>query len=263
MLLNLINKAIFIEDIKDLERVHRGYSNKVWKLVTKNGEKYKIRVGDNNHLISRENEFAILKLIGNQDYLFYEVENGNSIWKWIEGRPSSKKDINKQYLDALVTLVNNIHSTPVNSKVLVHDDMEFYEISKKHFNEEDLERYRNLIEKYKDDIKVLCHNDISLGNLIYDSENNKLHLIDFEWGRVNSRYWDYGNFIKESDLPLKQIKYLCKIANLSLIKLLQYCYIATIYSLQLSYALDFSEAIKAYRNKLTIQLNKYRSLLTY
>ncbi|OAL10217.1 choline kinase [Candidatus Mycoplasma haematobovis] len=263
MLLSLINKAISTNDIEDIERVHKGYSNKVWKLITKSGGKYKIRIGDNNALISRKNELAILKLINNKDCLFYEEENGNSIWKWIEGTTTSKSDINKQYLNSLVDLVNNIHNTPVSSKVLHHDDMEFYEISKKYFNEEDLNLYKRLVEKYKNDARVLCHNDVSLGNLIYDSENKKLHLIDYEWGRINSRYWDYGNFIKESDLPLKQIKYLSKIADLNLIKLLQYCYLATIYSLQLTYVLNLSEAIKAYRKKLIEQLNKYRALLTY
>ncbi|AEG73795.1 choline kinase [Mycoplasma haemofelis Ohio2] len=254
----LFIKALNRKDIKSVFRVYRGYSNRTYKLTTQDNEEFKVRIGDNNHFISRKNELAILKLTKNDNYLFYDEESGDSVWRWLDGDPTNRLDIDKQYLELLVSEIRKIHSSPFNCLVLLHDDLEFYEQTKDNFSKEDLDIYLKLVKQNENHKHTLCHNDISLGNLIYNKDKKSLSIIDFEWGRINSPYWDYGNFIKESDLDMWHIKHLATLADLSLSRLFKYCFMATMYSLQLSFVLEESESIKVYRNRLFSQLERYR-----
>jgi ethanolamine kinase len=44
---------------------------------------------------------------------------------------------------------------------------------------------------------VFCHNDIQVGNIVYDAENDAVRFIDYEYGCVSYRGFDIGNHFCE------------------------------------------------------------------
>ena len=44
---------------------------------------------------------------------------------------------------------------------------------------------------------VFCHNDLQVGNVIYNNERNSVAFIDFEYGAPNFRGFDIGNHFNE------------------------------------------------------------------
>lgn len=251
------------KSVDHIEQIFGGFSNKIFKI--KSGlEAYKIRIADHNDLIDRVNEYSILKALNISNCLIYEESSGNSIWNWIEGERALKEQVNKEFIEKIVVLIKDIHETNIQNfcGILEHDDLEFSEKTKKYLDTNDIFVYEKLVDKYKNHNRVLCHNDISLGNIIFNPLDNQLILIDYEWGRINNPYWDYGNFVKEADLSLENIEYLSEIANLDLRVLFDFCFIATIYSLQLSYIFPQTESLNIYRDKLNKQLLEYRKRLS-
>lgn len=251
----LFSQAVKQERISFLEKISKGYSNHSFKAVTDKGNVYKIRIGNNNDLISRSNELNILRNL-NLEAIYYEKDTGDSVWNWIEGGNLLKEEVDREIVFKLVSLVKNIHSTSTKG-VLNHDDLEFLNIEC--LDLRDFVLYRELVNKYKHESRVLSHNDVSLSNLIYEPESEKLSLIDYEWGRINHPYWDYGNFIKEVDLSQNLVIELAEIANLSIYKLYEFVTIATLYSIQLSFVFkEQTEGLKKYRSRLIKQLDKYK-----
>uniref|UniRef100_A0A6C0BRW4 Aminoglycoside phosphotransferase domain-containing protein n=1 Tax=viral metagenome TaxID=1070528 RepID=A0A6C0BRW4_9ZZZZ len=62
---------------------------------------------------------------------------------------------------------------------------------------------------------VMCHNDLNLGNIIYDQHNHQIKFIDFEYASYNYRGYDIGNIFAElagndcnwDKLPTKHERY--------------------------------------------------------
>ncbi len=44
---------------------------------------------------------------------------------------------------------------------------------------------------------MFTHNDLNNTNFIYDSEYDKLHLIDYEYAGFNYRLFEFGNLFNE------------------------------------------------------------------
>lgn len=76
--------------------------------------------------------------------------------------------------------IKSIHATQVTYPVLNHDDFEHSSISNSLLNEQDMHMYTELVNRYRGEKRVLCHNDVSLSNLIYDEDSEEIHLIDYE-----------------------------------------------------------------------------------
>jgi thiamine kinase-like enzyme len=58
----------------------------------------------------------------------------------------------------------------------------------------DIENIEYLYKLVKLDDNVFCHGDLNPLNMIYDRENNKITLIDYERAGLNLRGDDFGNF---------------------------------------------------------------------
>ncbi|WP_216082902.1 choline kinase [Candidatus Mycoplasma haematohominis] len=254
----LFNKVVPEENISSIERIFQGYSNYVFKVFTDKGNYYKVRIGNHNELIDRVNEQNIFKNL-NLEAIYYEIETGNGVWHWIDGRSLRFEEVNEEIIGKLVSLIEDIHSKGTVG-VLQHDDLEFLNEDKLDF--QNVVLYRRLVNKYKKEIRVLSHNDVSLSNLIYEPKTGELTLIDYEWGRVNHPYWDYGNFVKESNLSKELMILLAQEANLSLYKLYEFAIIATLYSFQLSFVFkEQTIGLQEYRNRLSNQLLRYKECL--
>ncbi|AGX89031.1 phosphotransferase [Mycoplasma parvum] len=253
--------------IRSFKKILVGFSNQIFKIVLLDGRAFKVRIAENNHLISRENELAILKLIEDPYLLAYDKTTGNAIYEWVEGDQLKVRFIDEEILLKVIELGNKYHSVPKEKLVDIeeHKHFDFYsKIDKDRMEyQEYFPIYKELIDKHKNLPKVLTHNDISLKNLIHsikENGENELILIDYEWARINTIYWEYGNFIKESQLTLDKIELLAQLLNLDLKILIDFAFIATFYSWQLSFSWDRSERLEKYRGKLISQLERYLEL---
>lgn len=256
-LLFKVNSSIRVKSIDHLEQ---GYSNDCFRVLTLEGQIYKVRIGQNNDIIDRKNEIQVLKNIS-MIPLYYDEKNGDGVWRWLDGNSLSKENINPTTISQISDIIKALHSKPT-CLVREHDDFEYFEKFGNLLGNKNMLLYLNLIEKHSKDKKCLCHNDISLSNLIYNSSTKQLFLIDYEWSRVNNPYWDYGNFVKEADLSESQIKLFQKFSGLNLLKLYEFAIVATLYSIQLSYVFKKqTPELKKYRIRLFKQLEKYKKCI--
>ncbi|KAJ8901113.1 hypothetical protein NDN08_004973 [Rhodosorus marinus] len=52
-------------------------------------------------------------------------------------------------------------------------------------------------QKYANSQVVFCHNDLLAANILWDSDKQQIHFIDFEYGSFNPRGLDLGNHLAE------------------------------------------------------------------
>ncbi|RAO95092.1 choline kinase [Mycoplasma wenyonii] len=261
----LDNFPQFRAQIRTFKKILVGFSNQIFQITLLDGRSYKVRIADNNHLISRKNEQEVLKLVPDPNLIVYDSATGNAIYKWIVGDQLSARLLDRNLLERIVELATEYHSIPVSELKNITEHDHFDTISKVDQDRQEYSEYfpvyKELVEKYQDLPKILTHNDISLKNLIYSNyygiEN--LTLIDYEWARLNTIYWEYGNFARECQLTKDKIMLLAQMLNLNKEILLDFVFIATFYSWQLSFSWDRSERLEKYRGKLISQLEKYMS----
>lgn len=256
----LFAKTALCEQIVSWERMERGYSNICFRVVTDKGNNYKVRFADNNYVIDRENERKILASVGVRP--LYYGDNGDSVWRWIEGVDLTGMEVEEEMLGRLVNITEEMHSKSCVG-ILNHDDMEYAHLGVDYLTKDVVDLYGELVGKYASDPRCLCHNDISLSNLIYDHKSQTLNFIDYEWGRKNNPCWDYGNFVKESDLSEEKVIYLADKTNIPIRKLYEFAIMASCYSVQLSFVFrDQTVGLDDYRNRLKGQISKYMRWLS-
>jgi hypothetical protein len=66
-------------EIKSINHIHNGYTNNSFKITLINNQQYQIRLANDNGLVNRKNELAILKNINNKDFIYFDVKTGNAI----------------------------------------------------------------------------------------------------------------------------------------------------------------------------------------
>lgn len=263
-----LNKVIdlffdFFNNLKHLKykikKINQGFTNSTY-LIKINKQKYQIRIGDNNNIVDRKNEYNVLKNIENSLYIYYDVKNGNSIKKWIDGKNLKNRIISYKLIKFINDEIISLHKTQNVNEILRFDPLVFYENTKNKIDPKYLELYLKLVNNLDNSNLVLSHNDISLVNVIY--HKNKAYLIDFEWTRLNNYYWDYANFIREADLSFKKIRYWTKInPKLNFNKLVEFLFLTTCYAIQWTFATKETKKIIIYRKKTIKKLIKYFNYL--
>jgi thiamine kinase-like enzyme len=93
------------------------------------------------------------------------------------------------------------------------------------------------------------------------SKPKEIIFIDYEWGRLNNKYWDIANFIRESNLSLQAIKHILTYDK-SLDKniLNDFIYICTNYAYQWTFNMKQTKKILMCRKINLAKLNKYYKL---
>ncbi|WP_412032051.1 choline kinase [Malacoplasma muris] len=249
------------EDILHLKQIHHGFTNLSYLLVTTDNKKYQVRFGGSNDVVSRKNEYAILKAIKEENYLYID-EEGNAIKKWIEGKPPVFFWNKKKKLKLLVEQIIKMHSIKFNDSNLIKHDYLFFFNKAIFQNNLDKELYLKLIDKYKNLELILSHNDLNPKNMIYDSKKSKMYLIDFEWGRINNKYWDIANFYRETNLSTKWLKYMVDLyKGLDFQTMCEFVYITTNFAYQWTFGMKETKKILNYRKYVSHKMNKYRKFV--
>lgn len=260
-ILNLLEKINLKEDnIIKIKKIHQGFTNMSFYVETKNKKAYQLRLGQNNEIVDRNNEFLVLKALNLKSFLYYNKDNGDAIKKWIIGRTLQKKDINNDLIKQLIKKINLLHKTDINNlSLLRHDYFVFWKEQK--LEKEDQILYQDLIKKIDQKPWVFSHNDLNLKNILFNEEKKKLYFIDFEWARINHPLWDLANFIREVNLSLSKIKFVCQLIKINLKEMLIFLYLCTNFAVQWSFATSQTSSVLMYRKKTLKILNKYKKIL--
>lgn len=260
-ILNLLEKINLKEDnIIKIKKIHQGFTNMSFYAETKNKKAYQLRLGQNNEIVDRNNEFLVLKALNLKSFLYYNKDNGDAIKKWIIGRTLQKRDINNDLIKQLIKKINLLHKTDINNlSLLRHDYFVFWKEQK--LEKEDQILYQDLIKKIDQKPWVFSHNDLNLKNILFNEEKKKLYFIDFEWARINHPLWDLANFIREVNLSLSKIKFVCQLIKINLKEMLIFLYLCTNFAVQWSFATSQTSSVLMYRKKTLKILNQYKKIL--
>ena len=115
-------------------------------------------------------------------------ENGVFYKKWIKG--STVKMWSKKKLTSLKEEITLMHSK--SSKGIIKHEWSSYNKHASCIPKEMFDEFINVVKSFNKHKQVLSHNDINGHNVLWNKKN--IILIDFEWSRVNTEYYDYAQF---------------------------------------------------------------------
>ena len=204
-----------IDSVEDIAPIG-GMTNKNYKIIV-NGNEYVLRVPGNGteEMISRNDEIknaVYANKIGVDAELIYFNENtGVKISKFIENAETlSEEGSKKQYVMEMVCdILRTLHNStiPMENNFDIYNKFEIYEdllrqADGKFFDDyydvkKDVIYLKSLMNKL--DIKLTpCHNDTLAANFIKSGED-KLYLIDWEYGGMNDPMWDIAAHCLENN----------------------------------------------------------------
>lgn len=246
-------------EITSMHAIHNGYTNYSYVVTFENGKKYQVRLPHCGNLINRSNEYQVLSLLGNQDFIYFDIKTGIGVKEWIDGKsPRIPYFWKWKQVDDLFTQIRKIHQTKVPFDVKLKKlNFDLYNQNLFKLKLAYQTKFLSIIETYKGDEMVLSHTDINAPNLILD-KNKKLHIIDFEWCALASDYWDYANFIRESRITWYGLidwnKY---IDNFDMNKLKDYIFASSVFAYLWTYMMPQTKKMIKYRRRTLRQVVWY------
>ncbi len=246
-------------EIVSIRSIHNGYTNFSYVVTFENGKKYQVRLPHCGDLINRSNEYQVLSLLGNQDFIYFDIKSGVGVKEWIDGKPPRIPYFWKwKYVDNLFAQIKKIHETKVPFDVKLKKlNFDLYNENLYRLKLAYQTKFLSIIETYKGDETVLSHTDINAGNLILDKKE-KLHIIDYEWCGLASDYWDYANFIRESRITWYQkIDWNKYINNFDMNKLKDYIFASSVFAYLWTWLMPQTKRIIKYRRRALRQVNWY------
>ncbi len=243
-------------DIKKIIECRSSFTNKSFKFILKKTI-FQVRLGCNS-LIDRKNELEIYNSL-QLPIIFFDIKNGNMIRPWIDGKKFKKWNNNK--IQLLVSRLHEMHNIK-NDKILNFNAYIFTNLLINDKNNSFYNEYIYLLNKYVNEPKdTICHCDLNPNNILFDRKNNIINLIDFEWSRKNTVYFEIANLAREK-MNKKQILYLAKLyGNIDLQKLKDYLIISCLYAYQWTLSINDNHAIRKYRKHVLKRLEFFRKIV--
>ena len=223
-------ESLFLESLKDIvcecmevtaDEVDNisaigGMTNSNYKIVV-NGSEYVLRVPGigTEDMISRTEEIRIARYaneIGvDAELIYFNEVTGVKISRFIENAETLTEEGSKKQhvMEMVCEILNTLHSSikPMNSDFDIFGKFELYEeilISSKGKFFDDYYEVKADVLKLKEiskslDVKLTpCHNDTLAANFIRSGED-KLYLIDWEYGGMNDPMWDLAAHCLENN----------------------------------------------------------------
>ncbi len=200
-------EEIMNQKVYSLKYLRNGLSNDNYLI----NEEFIMRVPKNFHqpFNSYVNEKKIedkLKSFPLSIDVVYMDESGIKISRFIKNAKSfaeSSKD--KKHIRLAAKAIRTLH----NLKIVSETDFSYFdrlEIYQEKSLTPPLENAQKIIDKAKqwsnDAPKILCHNDLVGGNILFDG--NKTYLIDYEYSSNNDPMFDIASFLSENNLLEKK-----------------------------------------------------------
>jgi len=207
---------IEIDRIKDISPIG-GMTNKNYKLQI-DDKLYVLRVPGNGteEMISRQEEIknaVYANKIGvDAELIYFNEKTGVKISKFIENAETLTPEAAKKQssMEMVVDIFRKLHTTKLqmNNSFDIYNKIEKYEQLLIKVNGNNYEDYYEVKEEVKYlktitdelDIKLTpCHNDTVAENFI-KSGDEKMYLIDWEYGGMNDPMWDLAGYCLENGL---------------------------------------------------------------
>ena len=198
---NIIDKKI-----RSIEKLEGGFSNENYLI----NDAYVFRkvspLKDESLSFIHEKEIyeTIEQLNCSDKVIYYNVENGNKIAKYIHGTRCYYQTPTDEQIIYVAKLIKKIQKS--NIKVsFEYDAMNKINLYKsiippevfidKNYEDKVFKEYLKVYEKYD---LVLSHNDLVKGNLLF--KFNGVFFIDWEYASMNIPLFDLASFISENNL---------------------------------------------------------------
>ena len=202
---NIIDKKI-----RSIEKLEGGFSNENYLI----NDAYVFRkvspLKDESLSFIHEKEIyeTIEQLNCSDKVIYYNVENGNKIAKYIHGTRCYYQTPTDEQIIYVAKLIKKIQKS--NIKVsFEYDAMNKINLYKsilppevfidKNYEDKVFKEYLKIYERYD---LVLSHNDLVKGNLLF--KFNGVFFIDWEYASMNIPLFDLASFISENNLNNEQ-----------------------------------------------------------
>ncbi|CAA7403171.1 unnamed protein product [Spirodela intermedia] len=241
---DLFNKWSSLDDTNFLiEKVSGGITNLLLKVSVREDKEttcLTVRLyGPNTDIvINRERELKAIRYLSAAGFgaKLLGIFGNGMVQSFIEARTLSPEDMSKPQLVAKIAReLRKFHQVVISGSKepqLWNDICKFLDkavslkfsdnVKQEKFETISFEEIHGEIAKLKDLTErlnapvVFCHNDLLSGNLMLSEDEEKLYLIDFEYGSYNYRGYDIGNHFNEfaglecdySLYPDKDVQYL-------------------------------------------------------
>lgn len=176
------------------------------KVINKVDEPFNLPVNEKNIYKSLKGNIHV-------PHLYYFDEYGNKVEQFIKGR-EFRKD-NKEDLLKVSKAIKSLHALPLFD---IQEDFDIVNrfLSYKGKREASFIKEKEVVKKGINIInsskQVISHNDLWSGNILIDEE--KAYLIDFEFGSINSYYFDLASLIEENALDKESLTFFLSNFNL-------------------------------------------------
>ncbi|WP_298495518.1 sugar phosphate nucleotidyltransferase [Helicobacter sp. UBA3407] len=183
------------------------------------GQDKVIRIPRNNRntVINTEQEQKITKLLGESitpqaEFYPSDIKLSTYLQNY---QPLKKEQLNSTILKKILDTIKILHGFkhkdyPNFPKTLLGNEVKNYEsLAKIPLLSKQEHKYITQITK-EVDLKdcVLCHRDLQLPNILYNTQDSKIKFIDFEFAGFCTPIWELGNLAGELELNKEQICYI-------------------------------------------------------
>lgn len=208
-------------EIRKLELLKGGMTNRNYLCTTTTGQKYVIRIPGRNtgHLIDRQSEWKnhhkITPLDINTKHIVYAKDSWIKVSVYVENIFENVKS-KYEIIEIVCKTLRVLHCSGVifDNTFWVVDKINLYENIIKQNKIDVSSEYRLLRASLKDccdeylysNIKwAACHNDLVKENILLDSAK-RAYLIDWEYSGMNDPLWDIASFILENEFNIYEQK---------------------------------------------------------
>ena len=190
------------EEVIIESRLMGGMSNYMYVINIK-GERYTFRIpGEKSEtFVNREDEYLNIdriKPLGiNNETVYFDIETGYKIARYVEGVPLSELENPIEKLEEVAVILKTLHESNIEAckdyqpyerlqayeaaaSRVGHDCLPAYQTLKAEFL-----TYRPLLDAVK---KVFCHNDSQISNILLSKK--QVYLLDWEFGGQNDPLYD-------------------------------------------------------------------------
>jgi thiamine kinase-like enzyme len=203
-----------LKDAKGIIKISQGLSNDNYLVTSKYNEKFVVRIANrsNQTLFNRDDEYQITKQIApyfiDVPLVHYDKVSGDKVTLYQEGF----KHLDTYQEDDVIKvakIIKKLHSIPVNIKTIFNPIIKYQDyLSKIKDLPFEINNYHKLISLFSEydnnSKKILCHNDIVKGNLLFN--DNQVYLIDYEFAALNNPIFDLASFISENNIEDEKLQ---------------------------------------------------------